>query len=148
MRKWLPTFATLLVLTALPPPAVRAADPPKEESKPKKPDVAADINKPRADARKIQFQTSEGTWMSVDVSPDGKTLVFDLLGDLYTLPIAGGDAKSLTHGVSWDMQPRFSPDGKHIAFTSDRDGGDNIWIVPSSGGEPTQVTDEDFRLLN
>ncbi|MBC8070041.1 MAG: PD40 domain-containing protein, partial [Deltaproteobacteria bacterium] len=66
----------------------------------------------------------------------------------YSLPIAGGEAKSLTHGIAWDMQPRFSPDGKHIAFTSDRDGADNIWILPVAGGTPTQVTREDFRLLN
>lgn len=107
-----------------------------------------DVEHPSGASKAVKIDTDEGTWMSVDVSPDGKTLVFDLLGDLYTLPIAGGEAKPLTQGVSWDMQPRFSPDGEHVAFTSDRDGGDNIWIVPSKGGEPTQVTDEDFRLLN
>ena len=52
--------------------------------------------------------------MNVDVSPDGRTIVFDLLGDLYMMPIAGsghGLATRLTSGPAFDMQPRFSPDG-------------------------------------
>ena len=49
--------------------------------------------------------------MSVDVSPDGRTLVFDLLGDLYTLPIEGGTATAISRGPAYDHHPRFSPDG-------------------------------------
>ncbi|MBC8646595.1 MAG: PD40 domain-containing protein [Thermoanaerobaculia bacterium] len=94
------------------------------------------------------IDTDEGTWMSVDVSSDGKEIVFDLLGDVYLLPVAGGEAKALTSGVSWDMQPRFSPDGKRIAFTSDRSGGDNVWIMERDGSKPVQVTKETFRLPN
>ncbi len=86
--------------------------------------------------------------MTVDVSPDGQTIVFDLLGDIYTLPIAGGDATAISAGVAWDMQPRFSPDGQWIAFTSDRGGGDNIWIMKRDGTEPKQVSKESFRLVN
>ncbi|HWC44931.1 MAG TPA: amidohydrolase, partial [Casimicrobiaceae bacterium] len=71
----------------------------------------------------------EGTWISLDVSPDGQTIVFDLLGDLYTIPIAGGTATALTSGMAYDAQPRFSPDGKSIVFTSDKDGGDNVWVM-------------------
>ena len=85
-----------------------AAPPAKADAKEKKPDVAADINKPRPDARKIAFDTNEGTWMSVDVSPDGKTLAFDLLGDIYALPIAGGTAKALTRGPADDTHPRLT----------------------------------------
>ena len=84
----------------------------------------------------------------VDVTPDRQEIVFDLLGDIYSLPIAGGEAKSLTSGAMWDMQPRFSPDGKRIAFTSDRAGGDNIWVMNRDGSDPRQVTKESFRLLN
>ena len=74
--------------------------------------------------------------------------MFDLLGDLYTLPIDGGDARSLTSGIPWDMQPRYSPDGKSIAFTSDRGAGDNIWVVNRDGSDPKAVTKEKFRLMS
>ncbi len=94
------------------------------------------------------IDTDEGTWMSLDVSPDGREIAFDLLGDIYALPIGGGEARALTSGVAWDMQPRYSPDGKHIAFTSDRSGGDNVWVMDRDGSHATQVTREDFRLLN
>jgi Tol biopolymer transport system component len=86
--------------------------------------------------------------MSVDVSPDGEHVIFDLLGDLYEIPIAGGEARALTSGHAWDMQPRYSPDGRHVAFTSDRSGGDNIWTLERESGDLHQVTHESFRLLN
>jgi hypothetical protein len=67
----------------------------------------------------VALQTDEGTWMSVDVSPDGRTIVFDMLGDLYTMPIEGSadgsGVKCIAEGLQWDMQPRFSPDGQRIA---------------------------------
>ena len=109
-----------------------------------------DVNDPplTGEAKQVSLDTTEGTWMSLDVSPDGKTIVFDYLGDLYVMPIGGGAASSITSGVAWDMQPRFSPDGSEIAFTSDRAGGDNIWVVKALGSEPRQVTKESFRLLN
>lgn len=96
----------------------------------------------------VEFTTSEGTWMCLDVSPDGKTLVFDLLGDLYTMPVTGGAATPLRQGLAWEVQPRFSPDGKKISFTSDAGGGDNIWVMDADGQHPKQVTKESFRLLN
>ena len=91
-------------------------------------------------ARTISIDTDEGSWLSVDVSPDGRTIVFDLLGDLYTIPIAGGDATQLTTGMAYDAQPRFSPDGKLIVFTSDRDGGDNMWTIDLATKRTKQVT--------
>jgi Tol biopolymer transport system component len=90
--------------------------------------------------RWARFSTSEGTWISLDVSPDGQTIVFDLLGDLYTMPITGGAATRLTSGMSHDMQPRLSPDGERIVFVSDRSGDNNIWLMPAAGGEPTQLS--------
>lgn len=109
-----------------------------------------DVNDPdySASAGEAAIDTREGTWMSLDVSPDGRHVVFDLLGDIYEIPIAGGEARSLTSGHAWDMQPRYSPDGKHIAFTSDRAGGDNIWTIERDSGDLHQVTHERFRLLN
>lgn len=83
--------------------------------------------------RSIDFTTSEGTWISLDLSPDGKTLVFELLGDLYMLPVSGGAAKPLMTGMAYESQPRFSPDGKKLVFISDRNGADNIWIADADG---------------
>lgn len=96
----------------------------------------------------IEFDTDEGTWMNLDLSPDGSQIVFDLLGDLYSIPITGGQAKLLSGGSAWDMQPRFSPDGKQIAFISDRDGGDNIWLMNVDGSNRRALTKESFRLLS
>ncbi|QSQ21364.1 PD40 domain-containing protein [Pyxidicoccus parkwayensis] len=106
------------------------------------------VDAPGFPATQVSIDVTEGTWMNVDVSPKGDALVFDLLGDIYELPIGGGEAKSLTSGVAWDMQPRYSPDGKSIAFTSDRGGGDNIWVMKRDGSKPQAVTQEKFRLLN
>lgn len=78
--------------------------------------------------------------MSLDVSPDGTTIVFDLLGDLYTLPITGGRAHPITRGPSWDQQPRFSPDGTRIAFISDRGGVANLWVVDRTSRAACQVS--------
>lgn len=108
-------------------------------------DVNAPLNAPLEQA---QIQVSEGTWMNLSLSPDGKYLVFDLLGDIYRIPAQGGEAKPLAQGIAWQMQPVYSPDGKYIAFTSDQDGGDNIWVMNADGSNPRPVTNETFRLLN
>lgn len=109
-----------------------------------------DVSNPNGEFnyKEHRFTTDEGTWMNLDVSPDGKTIVFDLLGDIYTLPITGGKAKVLRTGIPFEVQPRFSPDGTKIAFTSDAGGGDNIWVMNRDGSNAKQVTKERFRLLN
>jgi Tol biopolymer transport system component/imidazolonepropionase-like amidohydrolase len=107
-----------------------------------------DVNAAHGPVKQVKFTTDEGTWMDLDVSRDGRTLVFSLLGDLYTLPIAGGAATRITSGPAWDVQPRFSPDGAEIAFTSDRGGGNNLWRAKRDGSGATQVSKEDYRLLN
>ena len=86
--------------------------------------------------------------MDLDVSPDGKNIVFDMLGDIYTMPVAGGKATLLAGGKAWEVQPRYSPDGKFISYTSDKDGGDNIWIMNADGTDKHPLTKENFRLLN
>jgi hypothetical protein len=116
--------------------------------KDKKDEPAWSVADPPGEETDVKIDVREGTWISLDVRPDGQEIVFDLLGDLYTLPIGGGEAKALTSGMSWDMQPRYSPDGRWVAFTSDRGGGDNAWVIGAAGGEPRQVTKEDFRLVN
>jgi len=99
-------------------------------------------NPPGASWRTIEIDTTQTTWSDVDVSPDGRTIAFDMLGDLYTVPIEGGEARALTESVAWDIQPRFSPDGRYIAFISDRGGADNIWYMRADGTEPRAVSNE------
>src|SRR5215831_18111242 len=94
-------------------------------------------------ARNIEFTTHEGTWLSLDVSPDGKTIVFDLVGDLYTMPFSGGEAKKISSGLAFNSQPRFSPDGKKIAFISDRGGSENVWTAEADGSHTKQPSQEE-----
>ena len=99
-------------------------------------------NLPLKPTRKIEFSTSEGTWMSVDVSPDGSTIAFDMMGDIYTIPFTGGTATAVTKGLAFDTHPRFSPDGNKILFTSDRSGSDNIWYIDRVKEDTIQLTKE------
>jgi Tol biopolymer transport system component/imidazolonepropionase-like amidohydrolase len=98
------------------------------------------VNDAHGPADTVRFETDEGTWMNVDVSPDGQWVVFDLVGDLYRVPIAGGRAVRLTSGRAFDQQPRISPDGRTIVFVSDRSGKDNLWLVDADGGNPRALT--------
>src|SRR6266705_1593495 len=95
---------------------------------------------PLKSSRKIEFTTDEGTWLSLDVSPDGKSIVFELVGDIFTLPVEGGQAKLISGGMAFDSQPKFSPDGQWIAFLSDREGSENIWIMHPDGTGVKQVS--------
>uniref|UniRef100_UPI003F69CF5B eIF2A-related protein n=1 Tax=Polaribacter sp. TaxID=1920175 RepID=UPI003F69CF5B len=95
---------------------------------------------PLESGRKINFKTTEGTWLSLDISPDGETIIFSMLGDLYTIPFSGGKATRITDGLALDTKPSYSPDGKSIAFASDRSGNDNVWILNLETKETRQVT--------
>jgi len=103
--------------------------------------VAAEL--PLQATRRVRFDTDEGTWMSVAVSPDGRALAFDLLGDLYTLPMEGGAARPVTTGLAYDSQPAFSPDGTRLAFLSDRSGAENVWVVRVAGTHLEQISSRD-----
>ncbi|WP_082559601.1 MULTISPECIES: amidohydrolase family protein [unclassified Lysobacter] len=131
-------------------PAHASAQTAKGASKPgeAKDEKKWDVSAAHGPTKSVRFETDEGTWMDVDVSPDGREVAFSLLGDLYRLPIAGGAAQRVTSGPAWDVQPRWSPDGRELAFTSDRGGGNNLWRIRSDGSNAVQVTKEDFRLLN
>ncbi|HEX5644089.1 MAG TPA: amidohydrolase family protein [Erythrobacter sp.] len=140
-----PFTATLLAGAALLSAPLAAQD----EAGKDKQDEKWDVEAPKgATIRQVPIKTSEGTWMDVDVSPDGQTIAFTLLGDIYTMPITGGTPTRVAEGLAWEVQPRFSPDGRRIAFTSDRGGADNIWVMNTDGSDKRQVTKEDFRLLN
>ncbi|MDX6270253.1 MAG: hypothetical protein QOD28_1476 [Acidobacteriota bacterium] len=137
--------------TPSPTPADKRSEQLEEAQKKAEADKRADkwdVEGDHGPTTKVEFDTDEGTWMSCDVSPDGARIVFDLLGDIYHMPVAGGRAELLSGGVSWESQPRYSPDGKTIAFTSDRDGGDNIWLMDADGKNRRQLTKETLRLVN
>jgi Tol biopolymer transport system component len=121
-----------------------------QETPSKQPDHAGGLHglslKP---TRTVQFETDEGTWMSLDVSPDGRTILFDMLGHLYTLPFQGGQAVAITSGLCFDRQPRFSRDGRNIVYVSDRSGADNLWIAKSDGSGARPLTaDENTQFTS
>ncbi|HEX9638716.1 MAG TPA: amidohydrolase, partial [Acidobacteriota bacterium] len=106
------------------------------------------ITDPHGPFQTIRFSTDEGTWITLDVHPDGERLVFALLGDLYLIPIAGGAAQRITSGPAFDVQPRFSPDGQWIAFASDRSGTENLWLCDLEGKQARAVSSEKEALIN
>lgn len=124
-------MAGALTLSAQDEPA--KADTTKTEKKKKK-------DLPLEPGRTFSFNLTEGSWIALDVSPDGQTIVFDFLGDLYTIPISGGTATQITSGMQFDSQPRYSPDGKHIVFISDESGGENLWTYSFDTEKKKQVT--------
>ncbi len=95
---------------------------------------------PLVPTRPLKFTTDEGTWLSLDLSPDGRTIVFDMLGDIYTVPATGGAATRITSGTPFDGQPRFSPDGKSIVFVSDRTGSENLYLIDPDGKNLRAIT--------
>lgn len=126
----------LMVLVCLIDPARLASQTPEQDKAGAKPPESL----PLKTAETIEFTTDEVTWMSVDVSPDGRTVIFELLGDLYTMPVAGGEARRIVGGLSFESQPTYSPDGKTIAFLSDRSGVENLWIADADGSNPRAVS--------
>ncbi len=117
--------------------------------------ASVDFMRPKGTPREIDFSVDEGTWLSVDMSPDGKWIVFDLLGHIYRLPASGGEALCLTQGsgIALNFHPAISPDGAQIAFISDRSEQDNVWVMNADGSEPrvlyldveTRFTDPDWH---
>jgi Tol biopolymer transport system component len=110
------------------------ADTVKKEKPKKKTDLPLEV------ARRVPIKTTEGTWMSLDVSPDGKTIAFDFLGDIFTMPITGGKPTQFTKGMAFDSHPKFSPDGTKLLFISDRSGGENIWWFALDKSDSLQLT--------
>ena len=103
-------------------------------------DKKEDKGLPLEASREVTISTDEGTWMSVDVHPSGQKIIFDLLGDLYELPIQGGKATRITEGLAFDSQPKYAPDGNSILFLSDRSGGNNVWLIDRNEEDTLQIT--------
>ncbi len=152
---WIPAvtfglFALSLPIAGAGGGEARPYDARAQDKPPAKPDDAkkADKNElPLEMAGKLEFETDEGTWISLDVAPDGRSIVFELLGDLYRLPMEGGEAVRITEGPPYDAQPRVSPDGQWIAFISDRSGSDNLWLVNAEGTEPRKLSNESEQAV-
>ncbi|HEX8186160.1 MAG TPA: amidohydrolase, partial [Blastocatellia bacterium] len=137
VRAFVSVFVILLVSLPL---AALAQDEKKDEAKKEDKKEKKEEELPLKATDKIEFTTDEGTWMSIDVSPDGQMIVFDLLGDLYTMPVAGGEARRIIGGLSFESQPKFSPDSTKIVFLSDRSGAENIWVANADGSDPKPLT--------
>ncbi|MGH9945573.1 MAG: amidohydrolase family protein [Pyrinomonadaceae bacterium] len=134
-------FALLaIIFVSLPLPALAQDEKKDEEKKEEKKDEKKPDPLPIKAAETIKFTTNEGTWMSLDVSPDGKSIVFDMLGDIYIMPVEGGVATRIVGGMAFESQPKYSPDGKTIAFLSDRSGAENVWVMKADGTDPKSVT--------
>jgi Tol biopolymer transport system component len=106
-----------------------------------------DVSSPGQPYRDVEFTVQEGTWMSVDASPDGQLLVFDLLGDIFTLPVNGGEARLVQGGPAMQRTPRFSADGRQLLFVSDASGAENVWISDIDGSNARAVTHETRDLI-
>lgn len=111
--------------------------------------VAAETGPPLtlAPDRQLAFQLSEATWMAPDVSPDGRTILFDILGDIYAIDAQGGVARPLLKGLAYETQPVFSPDGRQFAFISDRSGAANLWIANSDGSGLKQLSRDESAAI-
>ena len=143
----LPSAVILSAVILLFPPVVTLSEQVEQDTTREEQDTW-DIEQSLGPTVPLSFETDEGTWMNVDLDPAGATVVFDLLGDLYTMPIAGGTATRISSGQSFDMQPRFSPDGSAITFISDRSGAFNIWLMDPDGSNLRQVSEESNREVN
>ncbi|MFY8301020.1 amidohydrolase family protein [Pseudoalteromonas sp. SS15] len=107
-----------------------------------------DVLNPPGEKQTITIDTNETTWSNLDVSPDGKNIIFDMLGDIYVMPISGGKATAITNDRAWNFQPKFSPDGSKIAFISDREGAENLWVMDVNGENMRKVSGESHNLLH
>ena len=150
---------SLLLLLALAPLSARAAPPPEEtppeetppeetlpEETPPEETPPWDISAAYGPTHEVALSLDQGTWMSA--SQRGDLVVFDLLGDIWSMPASGGRASRLTSGPAWDKAPRLSPDGGSIAFVSDAGGNDNAWVMGVDGATPRQVTHEDEARIS
>ncbi|WP_299080370.1 amidohydrolase family protein [uncultured Paraglaciecola sp.] len=107
-----------------------------------------DVLNPPFDLATVSIDTDTTTWSSLDITPNGKSIVFDMLGDIYITDINGGNAEALTQDFAWNIHPTVSPNGKKIAFISDRGGLSNLWVMNLDGSNLTQLSTEKNNLIH
>ena len=148
-RLW-PMLALIIIFTCVPGTSTAGPVTPTQSDR-SDPAQQWDVAQPRGKTRVVDFVTDEGTWMAVDISRDGRWILFDLLGHIYRVPAEGGDAECLTQdsGIAINFHPRYSPDSSEIAFVSDRRGQMNLWVMKADGTEPEPVLiDPDTRITS
>ncbi len=145
LRTSIPACLTALCLLLQGTPVFAKEEKPGKEAEEK---AKWDVQNPEGSKKNVRIKTESFTWSDVDVSPDGKSVLFDVLGDLYLVPLSGGKAQPLTSGMAYDYQARFSPDGKSIAFVSDREGADNIWMMDLTSKNLKKITSESNNSLH
>jgi Tol biopolymer transport system component/imidazolonepropionase-like amidohydrolase len=142
LRILAPITVACLALAIPAPAATPAASPRPDSDKPWR------VTDPHGPVGTVSFSTETGTWLAADIHPDGQQVVFSLLGDLYVVPLGGGAAKRITSGPAIDVQPRWSPDGKLIAYASDRGGTENLWVCGPDGTGARAITTEKDQYVN
>ncbi len=110
--------------------------------------VASCVQAPAAAQRTVSCTATEGTWISLNVAPDGQSIAFERLCDVYRLAINGGTATPILTGAAFHSQPRFSPDGTRLAFISDGTGSNNIWIAAADGSGARALSSFPARLVH
>jgi len=148
IRRWPAVILVALLVIATSAALAKGKKAKAAESSTAQEEARWDVSDPPGDWQSIEIDTTEITWSNLDISPDGRTIVFDMLGDLYSVSIDGGEARALTDGIEWNYQPSYSPDGEKIAFISDRGGADNLWIMAADGTDPAAVTEEKEHLVH
>lgn len=137
IKKWMLVLCATMTLS---PPLFAKND--------KKDQPEWDVLNPPFELKTLKVDTDQTTWSSLDVTPNGNRFVFDMLGDIYIADINGGEAKALTQDFAWNIHPAVSPDGKQVAFISDRGGLSNVWVMNIDGSDLKQITKEKLNMIH
>ena len=150
LKKKLLHVAGLTVLLGFAATSYSQTDKPSEPTKTEesKDDKKWDVLNPPFDLATVSIDTNNTTWSSLDITPDGKSIVFDMLGDIYVTDMSGGNAKALTQDFAWNIHPAVSPNGEKIAFISDRGGLSNLWVMDKNGENLKQLSTEKNNLIH
>ncbi|NTS75335.1 PD40 domain-containing protein [Catenovulum sp. SM1970] len=109
-------------------------------SEPSQAEKKWDVLAPDLPLKQVSISTEQTTWSNLTLAKDGQSFFFDMLGDIYQVDIEGGQARAITEDFAWNIQPSVSPDGKSIAFISDRGGISSLWLMDLNGENKRQIS--------